>query len=89
MTIFKKSTRKNKKYSVITPSGKTVHFGSSSYEQYKDSTGLGLYSHLDHNDEKRRDNYRARHKKIKLKDDSYAYLNKEQPSYYSWHFLWS
>lgn len=89
MLSFKKSNRKDKKYSVITPSGKTVHFGSTRYEHYKDSSGLALYSHLDHNDEKRRDRYRARHAKILLKDGTPAYKNKEQAAYYSWHFLWT
>jgi hypothetical protein len=90
--VFKKSTRKGKKYMVVSPNGKTIHFGAIKngipMDQYKDSTGVGLYSKYDHNDEKRRDNYRARHSKIKIKDGSYAYKNKDQPSYWSWHFLW-
>lgn len=88
MPVFTKSNRKQKKYSVITPSGKKIHFGNINYQHYKDSTPLKLYSHLDHNDKKRRDNYRKRHSKILLKDGSPAYLNKEQPSYYSYRFLW-
>jgi len=90
--VFKKSTRKGKKYSVVSPNGTKIHFGAIKngipMDQFKDSTGLKLYSKYDHNDEKRRDNYRARHSKIKLKDGSYAYLDKEQPSYWSWHYLW-
>lgn len=89
---FEKSTRKNKKYSVITPKGKVVHFGAIQngipMEQYKDSTGLGLYSEYDHNDIKRRENYRSRHKSILLKNGKPAYLDKEQPSFYSYNFLW-
>ncbi len=44
-------------------SKKIIHiaFGDKRYEQYKDNV-LGLYSHLDHNDNKRRASYRARHK---------------------------
>jgi hypothetical protein len=88
---FKKSTRKDKKY-MVRYNNKLIHFGAIKngipMDQYKDSTGLGLYSKYDHNDEKRRDNYRARHSKIKIKDGSYAYKNKDQPSYWSWHFLW-
>lgn len=85
---FQKSTRKNKKYSVITPKGKVVHFGDTRYQHYKDSTGLNLYSNLDHNDKKRRDNYRTRHKAILTKEGKPAYLDKEQPSFYSYFFLW-
>jgi hypothetical protein len=33
--IFKKSTRKDKKY-MTTYNGKTVHFGQIGYEHYKD-----------------------------------------------------
>ena len=89
MPVFKVSERKNKKYSVITPSGKKIHFGNKNYQHYKDSTGLGIYSHLDHKDKKRRASYQARHKAIKLKDGSYAYKNKNSPSYYSMRFLWT
>ena len=89
---FEKSTRKNKKYMVTTPSGKIVHFGAIRngipMEQYKDSTGLGLYSNLDHLDTKRRDNYRSRHKAILLKNGKPAYLDKEQAAYWSLNFLW-
>ena len=50
------SKRKNKKYSVyIHKDGKVklIHFGDSRYEQYFDK--IGHYTHLNHNDEKRRD----------------------------------
>lgn len=72
---------------------KWVHFGAivdgKPMEQFKDSTGLGLYSKYDHGDKNRRASYQARHKAIKLKDGSYAYKNKNSPSYYSMMFLWS
>lgn len=84
---FEKSTRKNKKYMVRTPKGKLIHFGSNTHEQYKDSTPLKLYSHLDHGDKERRANYRARHEKV-MKDGKPAYLDKESPAYYSYHYLW-
>jgi len=86
--IFHRSNRKGKKYSVYTPSGKLVSFGSLGHDHYKDSTGLNLYSHLDHNDPERRRLYRARHSKILLKDGTPAYLSKEQPAFFSYHFLW-
>lgn len=88
MTIeytFRKSKRKHKKYDAIlhdTNTGKTkiISFGDTRFLQYKDSTGLGLYSHLDHNDKERRKLYRIRHYKTHFK--------KYSPSWWSWHFLW-
>lgn len=88
MPKFEKSTRKGKKYSVITPSGKKIHFGASSMEQYKDSTGLGLYSHLNHGDKKRRKSYLARAKGIKNKNGNLTWKDKESANYYSVHYLW-
>ena len=74
-------TPAGKKYSVITPMGRLIHFGATGYQQYKDSTGLGRYSHLNHLDKCRRDRYKARH----ASDD---YNNPEKSSYWSWHYLW-
>jgi len=57
-----KSKAKNKKYSVyVMKDGKKklIHFGDSRYEQFKDK--IGDYSHLDHSDKKRKDNYYSRH----------------------------
>lgn len=73
-----KSTRKNKKYMVLTKKG-VIHFGSSSHQQFRDK--LGLYSHLDHNDPKRRELYYKRHGEKDLKD-------KERPKYWSHRILW-
>ena len=91
MPQFAKSTRSNKKYMVYYDN-KWIHFGAIKnnvpMDQYKDSTGLGLYSKYDHKDPKRRENYRNRHRAIKLKDGSYAYKNKSSSSYWSWHYLW-
>jgi hypothetical protein len=88
MTKFRKSKTKFKKYDALTPRGRWIPFGDTRYQHYKDSTPLKLYKRLDHNDPERRRKYRARHKEIKLKDGTPAYLDKEQASYYSWHFLW-
>jgi hypothetical protein len=71
-----KSTRKNKKYMVLTDSG-IVHFGQKNYSQYKDK--IGLYSHLDNNDKKRRELYYKRHGKSAKKDT---------PKYFSNMYLW-
>lgn len=51
-------------------------------------SGLKLYSHLDHNDKKRREAYRARHEKVKTKDGTPAYKDKEHAAYYAYNFLW-
>ena len=87
MPKFEKSNLKGKKYSVITPSGKKIHFGDSSMQHFKDKA-LGLYSHLDHNDSIRRKNYLARAKGIKNKKGELTWKDKESPNYYSVHFLW-
>lgn len=84
---FEKSLKPTAKYDAVLKhikSGKLkrVPFGSKKHEQYKDSTGLGLYSHKDHLDIKRRSHYRLRHgaKGYQLVEFS--------PAYYAWHFLW-
>lgn len=53
----------NKKYRVYLDNGRHVDFGSKSYQQYRDTSPLKAYSHLDHLDKARRDRYYARHKK--------------------------
>jgi len=88
MPEFKKSTRKGKKYSVITPSGKTIHFGALNMEHFKDSTGLGLYSDKDHGDEDRRKKYLARAKGIKNKKGELTWQDPESANYYSVKYLW-
>ena len=85
---FEVSKAKNKKYSVVTPSGKKINFGDSRYEHYKDSTGVGAWSKLDHNDKERRKQYRTRHEKVMTKEGIPAYKDKEQASYYAYHYLW-
>lgn len=82
---FRKSNTKNKKYDAIlenkeTKRNVTIPFGSD-MEQYKDTTGLGLYSNKDHNDKFRRTLYRKRHE-VYLKPNMYS------AGYYSWNFLW-
>jgi len=65
---FRRSHTKKKKYDAILINRDTgeeaiVPFGNKDYEQYKDSTGLGLWSHKDHNDPKRRELFLARFQK--------------------------
>ena len=87
MPEFRKSKSKGKKYAV-TYNGKTINFGSSSNSQFKDKTGLGLYSYLDNNDIKKRKAFRARFSKIKNKDGQLVCKLKSSPTYWSWHYLW-
>ena len=75
---IKKSTRKFKKYMAVFRD-KTIHFGDNRYEQYKDSTPLKIYKHLDHNDEKRKRNYYSRHGKAEL----------HSSKWFSHKYLWS
>ncbi len=82
---FSKSHLENKKYDAILVNKnskkiKLVPFGSSSHQQYRDSTGLNLYSHLDHLDEKRKENYFKRFGK-----DAKKYT----PKYFSHKYLWT
>lgn len=85
---FEVSTRLHKKYSVITPRGRKIHFGDNRYEHYYDRTPLPAWSHLDHKDTRRRAAYRSRHGGVRLGNGRPAYLDPESPAYYSWHYLW-
>lgn len=77
--------RKNKKYSVLKYNPETneyeylLSFGQQNYAQYRDKTPLKLYSYLDHNDEKRRQNYYKRHGTTN---------NIESAKWWSHTFLW-
>jgi hypothetical protein len=61
-----------------------VPFGQLGYEHYRDRTPLKLYSYLDHNDDKRRANFRARFRSL------YERYRKDPQSaiYWSWNYLW-
>jgi hypothetical protein len=83
---FQKSNTANKKYDAILENKKTkktkkIPFGDKRYEQYQDTTGLGIYTHKDHKDKKRRFLYRQRHMGY-LKEGYYS------PSFFSWAYLW-
>jgi hypothetical protein len=83
---FEKSKRKYKKYDAILLNkiNKKIYlipFGDSRYQQYKDDSGLHLYSHLDHGDKKRRDSYKNRHAKD-VRDGYYS------AGYFSMNYLW-
>lgn len=76
---IKVSTRKNKKYDVFKDDKYITSFGDKRYQHYKDL--IGYYKNLDHNDKKRRDNYRSRHKNDNIDNPNYA-------GYWAYHFLW-
>jgi hypothetical protein len=84
---FERSKNLEAKYDAILENKQNkrrvrVPFGNRSYEQWRDTTGLKLYSHLDHNDQRRRASYRARH-------GAQGYQNRKySPAYFSWNFLW-
>lgn len=75
---------------------KRVNFGHKDYEQFRDSVpismGGGLWSHKNHGNDKRRQNYRSRHAGVKLttgpRSGTPAYRVKYTPSWFSYHFLW-
>jgi hypothetical protein len=82
---YKKSTSKGKKL-MTKVNNKTIHFGDSSMQHYKDKTGI--WKSKDHGDAKRRKNYRSRHGGILLKDGSKAINDPNSPAYHSYRILW-
>lgn len=83
---FQKSHLSGKKYDAVLMNKKTerlklVPFGDSSMQQYKDTTGLGLYTKSNNLDKKRRDLYRKRH--------AGEASNKYSSGWFSWRFLWN
>lgn len=83
---FQKSKTKHKKYDAIIKNKKTgkeikIPFGDSRFEHFKDSTGLGLYSYLNHGDKDRRSNYKKRHS-VYIKPNMYS------AGYFSNRYLW-
>jgi len=75
---LKISKAKNKRFSIRSPEGKLINFGLYPFKK-------GTY--IDHFDDKIRQAWIARHKKI-LKNGKPAYKNPESPEFYSWHILW-
>ena len=88
MPTFQKSKVKNKKYAVKYKD-KIINFGDSRFEQFSDSTGLGLYTKLNHNDEKRRASYIARASKIKNKEGKLTKNDPTSGNFYAMRYLWS
>lgn len=71
---------KNKRFSIISPSGKKINFGLWPF------SGKGAF--IDHEDDTIKKAWKARHSKI-LKDGKPAYKNMESPEFYSWSLLWN
>jgi len=87
---FMKSNNKHKKYSITIEYNdkiKTIHFGDTRYQQYKDRTPLKLYKHLDHEDKIRRQNYLTRATKI-LNHKGLSVNDPFSPNRYSVLYLW-
>jgi len=82
---YEKSTRKDKKLMVVVDN-KLIHFGARDMQHFKDKTGI--WSELDHNDKKRRENYLKRSKGIKNKKGELTYLNPLSPNYHAIKILW-
>ena len=79
--VFRKSTRRFKKYMVYVPQkGTWVHFGDVRYQQYKDSTPAHLYRRLDHHDPSRRRSFKSRHARTRSVNYS--------PSWFADKYLW-
>ena len=83
---YKKSTQKGKKLSVVV-NNKTIHFGNSNYKHFKDKTGI--WKKLDHNDEKRRQNYLRRSAGIKDKNGKLTKNNPNFANYHARRILWN
>lgn len=80
------------KYTAILKNGKRVNFGHRDYYHFRDSVprnkGGGKWSHKDHGDSLRRENYRNRHSGVLNGSGKKAYKVKYSPSWFSYHYLW-
>lgn len=86
---FQKSSNPDKKYMVVvedlnTGKTRTIHFGASAYEQYKDRTPLKLYSNKNHSNKKRQMNYYSRHSHgITNRKNAINYETKKSKGFYN------
>jgi hypothetical protein len=86
---FEKSKRKDKKYDAVLQNKQTnrevrVPFGAIGYEQFRDSTGLGLYTKDNHGDKNRKRNYRSRHSK-----EMASFKEFYSPGFFAMRYLWT
>ena len=82
---YKKSTRAGKKL-MTTVQGKTIHFGNSNCEHFKDKTGI--WKSKDHGDPNRRKNYLATSKGIRDKEGKLTWKDPTSANYHAVRILW-
>jgi len=71
-----KSTKKNKKYMVLTDKG-IIHFGDTRFQNFRQ-----------HKDKVKQEAYCRRAKGIKNKNGKLTYKDKNSANYWSYHFTW-
>ena len=77
-----------KKYTATVKDKKTkktriLHFGDKNYEQFKDRTNLGIYSHKNHGNKRRQENYYNRHSGEKNRKKAIAKEIRREKGYYT------
>jgi len=75
--VYRKSTKKSKKWMTTTPSGKIVYWGSPDMQDY-----------TQHKDKVRRKSYRKRSAGILLKDGSRAIDKMYSPAWLAYNVTW-
>jgi hypothetical protein len=95
---FEKSPIDGKKYRAFikdyeTGTIRTIDFGASDYQQFKDRTHLQLYASKNHGDRKRMRNYFNRHSGTPIRHDAIEKEKKKSNGYYnakilSHEYLW-
>lgn len=78
MSELYNSERKTKRFKILTPDNKWIHFGLK-----------GGSTFIDHKDKKKKEAYIARHSKIKLKDGSLAVNKILSSAWLSLNILWN
>lgn len=71
------SERKTKRFKIILPYNKVIHFGLKKAKTY-----------VDHGDEAKRKAWRARMEKVTDDDGNFVYQDQTSPLYWSYHLLW-
>jgi hypothetical protein len=69
-----KSDKPDKKYFIVTFTGKRVYFGAAGYEHYSDG----------HKDPERKEAYIQRHRK----NEDWTKSGIDTPGFWSYHYLW-
>tara|TARA_Y100000114_G_scaffold103557_1_gene96697 strand:- start:284 stop:562 length:279 start_codon:yes stop_codon:yes gene_type:complete len=83
---YTKSPVKNKKLRVVVKN-KTIDFGDTRYEHFKDATGI--HKNLDHNDKKRQQNYLTRSAKQKDGQGNLTANNPLSANFHARKVLWA